>query len=58
MVQSTRITVQTVIEMLGAGDPIEEVLAAYPALTRQDVLACLRYSSRLMANHFVCQSVA
>jgi uncharacterized protein (DUF433 family) len=57
IVRGTRITVQSVLEMLAAGDPVEEVLAAYPSLSRDDVLACLRYSSRLMANHFVLERV-
>lgn len=33
-------------------------LEEYPTLTRDDVLACLRYSSRLMGNHFVVEKVA
>jgi uncharacterized protein (DUF433 family) len=33
-------TVQTVLEFLGAGDSIEQVLEEYPSLTREDVLAC------------------
>ena len=37
----TRIAVQTVLEFLGAGDSVEDVLAEYPALTREDVQACL-----------------
>lgn len=57
-VRSTRITVQTVLEFLGAGDSVEDVLEAYPRLTREDVLACLRYSSRLMANHFTLEKIA
>ncbi len=44
-VRGTRITVQTVVEFLGAGDSIEEVLEEYPSLTREDVLACLRFAS-------------
>ncbi len=54
----TRIAVQTVLEFLGAGDEIADVLEEYPSLTREDVLACLRYSSRLMSNHFTLQNVA
>lgn len=41
VVAGTRITVHTVLEFLAAGDPIDEVLEAYPSLTRDDVLACL-----------------
>jgi len=49
VIRGTRITVQTILEFLGAGDSIEEVLEEYPSLTREDVLACLQYSSRLEA---------
>ena len=41
VVRGTRIAVQTVLEVLGAGDSVEDVLAEYPALTREDVQACL-----------------
>ena len=50
--QRTRITVQTVLEFLAAGDSIEDVLEEYPKLTRADVQACLDYASRVMGNHF------
>jgi uncharacterized protein (DUF433 family) len=42
VIKGTRITVQTILEFLGAGDSIEEVLEGYPSLTRDDVLAALR----------------
>ena len=51
IVKGTRIAVQTVLEFLGAGDEIADVLEEFPSLTREDVLACLSYSSRLMGNH-------
>jgi uncharacterized protein (DUF433 family) len=52
VISGTRITVQSVLEFLAAGDSIEEVLEEYPALRREDVTACLDYASRLMANHY------
>ena len=58
VIQGTRITVQTILEFLGAGDSIEDLLEAYPTLSREDVLAALRYSSRLMANHYRIEHVA
>jgi uncharacterized protein (DUF433 family) len=58
IVRGTRITVQTVLEFLGAGDSIDEVLEEYPNLSREDVLACLSYTSRLMGNHFMIEKVA
>ena len=57
VVRGTRITVQTVLGFLGAGDSIEDVLEEYPALSREDVLACLRFSSRLLGHHFVVEKV-
>ena len=54
----TRITVQTILEFLGAGDSVEEILEEYPSLTRKDVLACVQYSSRLMGNHFTVEALA
>jgi uncharacterized protein (DUF433 family) len=52
VIHGTRITVQTVLEFLAAGDSIEDVLEEYPALKREDVHACLDYASKLMANHY------
>lgn len=52
VVRGTRIAVQTVLEFLAAGDSAEDVLEEYPALTREDVQACLDYASRVMANHY------
>jgi len=50
IIAGTRITAQTVLEFLAAGDSVEEVLEEYPTLTRSDVLACLEYASKLIAN--------
>jgi uncharacterized protein (DUF433 family) len=58
VIKGTRITAQTILEFLGAGDSVEDVLEEYPSLTREDVLACIQYSSRLMANHFRLEPVA
>ena len=41
VIAGTRITVQTVLEFLAAGDSVEDVLEEYPALKREDVQACL-----------------
>ena len=52
VIRGTRITVQTVLEFLAAGDSIEDLLEEYPALKRDDVQACFDYASKLMANHY------
>lgn len=56
--EGTRITVQTILEFLSAGDSVEEVVEEYPTLTREDVLACLTYSAKLLKHHFSVQAVA
>lgn len=52
VVRGTRITVQTVLEFLAAGDSIADVLEEYPSLALLDVQACLDYAARVMGNHF------
>jgi len=57
-IRGTRITARTVLEFLAAGDSVEDVLAEYPAVKREDVLACLALSSELMKHHFSLDRVA
>ena len=47
VIRGTRITVELVLELLAAGQSESEVLASYPGLTRDDILACLSYASYL-----------
>lgn len=49
VVAGTRISVETILEFLSAGDSMEDILAGYPALSRDDILACLDYARRLGA---------
>jgi len=58
IIDNTRITVQTIMEFLGAGDSIEEVLEEYPSLTREDIYACMQFAAKLMANHYEVRQVA
>lgn len=51
MIRGTRIAVQTVLSYLSAGDSVDDVLAGYPQLQREDVLACLAYARRLSETH-------
>ncbi len=46
-VKGTRIPVHQVVRMLANGDTIDDLLAAYPMLERDDVLACLDYAASL-----------
>jgi len=44
-IKGTRIMVWLILEYLANGDSIEDVLRAYPQLSREDVLACLAYAA-------------
>jgi uncharacterized protein (DUF433 family) len=44
VIKGTRITVQTILEFLGAGDSIEEVIEGYPSLKQNDVRAAIIYN--------------
>lgn len=57
-VAGTRISVQTVLGHLSAGDSIEDVLDAYPRLTREDVLACLAYGAQLSGHGVKFEKIA
>ena len=46
-IQGTRIPVYIILQLLGVGHTIEEVLHEYPDIRREDVLACLQYGARL-----------
>lgn len=46
VIRGTRITVEILFEKLAAGASIEEILADYPALEREDVLAAQAYAER------------
>jgi uncharacterized protein (DUF433 family) len=44
-IRGTRVTVSAVLGQLAAGRTIDEVLADYPYLEREDVLAALEYAA-------------
>lgn len=44
-IRGMRISVADVLEYLASGMSIEEVLADFPDLTREDILACLAYAA-------------
>ncbi|MGI8584198.1 MAG: DUF433 domain-containing protein [Chitinophagaceae bacterium] len=44
-IQGTRITVDLIVEKIGQGQTIEQVLDSYPHLTKQQVNSCLLYAA-------------
>jgi uncharacterized protein (DUF433 family) len=57
-IRGKRITVQTVLEFLSAGESVEGVLNQYPSLEREDIAACLKFASSLMDRNYVIKSFA
>ena len=45
-VRDTRITVYDVLGWLSAGMSYDEIIANFPELTLQDILACLAFASK------------
>jgi uncharacterized protein (DUF433 family) len=43
--RDTRVTVGMLVAQIGAGRSIEDVLADYPYLAREDILQALRYAA-------------
>ncbi len=50
VIAGTRLTVELILEELGAGRSFEDLLASYPHLTRQSILAALAYAARILRN--------
>ncbi len=44
-IRGLRVTVGMIVGQIGAGRSIEEVLADYPYLEREDILQALRYAA-------------
>ena len=44
-IRGMRVTVGMIVGQIGAGVTIEELLAAYPYLERDDILEALRYAA-------------
>ena len=53
IVKGTRIAVEFVIELLGSGWTVEEVLEEYDQLSLKDVQACLAYASEVLKSERV-----
>jgi len=53
IVKGTRISVELVIELLGKGWTVEQVLEEYDHLGRDDIQACLSYASDVLKSERV-----
>lgn len=46
-IRGLRYPVETILELLSSGMTIEDILADYPDLEREDILASLNFATRL-----------
>ncbi len=53
-IRGKRIRVSDILELLSAGASYDEILADYPFLEREDILATLEYAAR-QTDHVVVQ---
>lgn len=47
-IAGTRISVELVLDKLGGGDSVDDILADYPFLSREQVLAAIRFAGRTL----------
>ncbi len=50
VIRGTRIGVDLILEKIGAGETIEELLKAYPFLKKDSILACISYAAASVRN--------
>jgi uncharacterized protein (DUF433 family) len=48
VIKGTRISVELVLESLGNGWSIADLLESYPHITEEDIRACLSYAGNLL----------
>lgn len=56
-IRNMRISIQTSLEFLSAGDSIEEILYQYPSLQKEDISACLQNAAKISGKGFSFQTV-
>lgn len=53
VIAGTRLTVEFILEALGAGETLEDLLASHPTLTREGIQACLTFAAQVLRNEVV-----
>jgi uncharacterized protein (DUF433 family) len=48
VISGTRITVESILERLGTGESIEQIIAAQPRLTKEAVLAAAAFGAKVL----------
>lgn len=48
VIRGTRLTVEYILELLVHGTAMEDILAEYPGLVKDDIYACLLFASKTL----------
>jgi uncharacterized protein (DUF433 family) len=51
-IKGTRITVQSILDFLSAGESHEEILRQFPKLEAEDIYESLRFAANLMGRNY------
>jgi len=57
-IRGKRITVQTILEFLSAGDSIEDILHQFPTLESEDITSCIKFAALLMKHQYSIKAIA
>jgi uncharacterized protein (DUF433 family) len=52
VIAGTRITVQLILDRLAAGESVDDLLRAYPRLTREEIQAAIAFASEVLTDVF------
>jgi len=53
VIVNTRIPVDLILEKLATGDTIGDLLAAYPRIKKEDIMACLLFAADSVKNEVI-----
>lgn len=50
VIKNTRIPVDLILEKLAYGDTLDDLISAYPKITKEDITACLLFAADTVKN--------
>jgi uncharacterized protein (DUF433 family) len=53
VVEGTRVAVELILEKIAVGEQIEQIVAAHPSLTREGVLAAVKYAADILRSDVI-----
>ncbi len=55
VIKGTRIAADLILEKFGAGETVEDLMAAYPHITKDQLLACISYGAAVIRNETIIE---